>query len=112
MKRKVDNSSAVTKEDIDRLEEHLSRIDTSIALTQKLSRLEILSSASETQRRLERLIKDFKSENFTRLDGIVKELEDLREDKVIGISQTKELKKKAEEHEKRINKLESQRLAA
>lgn len=43
---------------------------------------------------------------FNRLDDISAQLENLQQDKVIGVYQTKELKTEVDRHEKRLKKLE------
>lgn len=43
---------------------------------------------------------------MTKLDHIVAELETAREDRTIGVYQTKELREEVDAHEKRIAKLE------
>jgi hypothetical protein len=49
----------------------------------------------------------YKDQILTGLDGVMKELESMREENTIGTHQTRELRKDVDRHEKRIAKLES-----
>lgn len=49
---------------------------------------------------------------MNKLDEIVSEIENMREDKVVGAYQTAELRKDVDKHEKRIAKLEHSQKAA
>lgn len=49
----------------------------------------------------------FRDEIMTGIDGVMKELEAMREDSTIGTYQTRELREEVDDHEKRIAKLES-----
>lgn len=43
---------------------------------------------------------------MTSLDGIVKELETIREDRELAVYQTREIREQVEDHEKRLMKVE------
>lgn len=57
-------------------------------------------------------MKLYKDEVITRLDGISKELQDMREEDAAGTLQFRRLDGKVEDHEKRITTLESPTQAA
>lgn len=48
----------------------------------------------------------FRDEVMTGLDGVMKELETMREESTLGAFQTRSLKEEVDDHEKRITKLE------
>lgn len=50
--------------------------------------------------------KEYKDEVMTKLDDISGQLEDLQQDKVLSIHQTRELREEVENHERRIKNLE------
>jgi len=56
--------------------------------------------------KLENRFQEISDKSLTKLDGIAKELEGMREDKIIGSDQTARLQKKVGNHETRISKLE------
>lgn len=56
--------------------------------------------------------KQYHDEILTRFDGVMKELEDSRENRTLEVYQTKELRDQAEDHERRIIKLERAQKAA
>jgi len=99
MKQKNNSSSFVTKTFF------LKSID---GLLQGI-RNEIRLSAEVVVEKLERRMHETNDRNFTKLDFISKEIEQIREDKIIGGYQVEE---KLDNHEKRIGKLEHARQAA
>jgi len=52
-------------------------------------------------------IRKFRDEIMTGIDGVMKELEAMREDSTIGTYQIRNLREEADDHEKRITRLES-----
>jgi len=50
--------------------------------------------------------RQYKDEIMTGLDKVVKELETIREDSIVGTHQIRELRVDVDNHEKRISKLE------
>jgi len=69
-------------------------------------RREITFAMETVTERLERRMQEINNKNFTKLDSISKELEGIREDKILGDYQSSELKKQVDNHEKRISKIE------
>lgn len=73
------------------------------------------SELKEDQRRtvglveakMHKLFDLYRDEVLTRFDGIMKELETMREENVIGLYETRVLKEVVDNHGKRITKLES-----
>lgn len=64
---------------------------------------------SELEKELEKVrteAKNYHDEVLNGLDGVVKELENMREDNTIGTYQIREVREQSEDHEKRITKLE------
>lgn len=57
-------------------------------------------------------IRQYHDKTMTKLDDIVKELEEMREDRILGAHQTSELRKNVDDHEKRITSLEKARQIA
>ncbi len=51
--------------------------------------------------------KKYRDEILNGLDGVMKELETMREENTIGAHQTREIREEVDNHEKRITKLES-----
>lgn len=49
----------------------------------------------------------YRDQILTGLDKVMKELETMREESTLGVHQTRELRKKVDDHGKRIKKLES-----
>ena len=93
MKKKNNSSNFLTKEFF------LKSIDALL----KGIRNEIKFSVEVVTEKLERRMQEINDRNFTKLDSISKELEEMREDRTIGGHQIKE---KLHNHEKRIAKLE------
>ena len=61
--------------------------------------------------KLERKIQQANDKLFNMLDKIVKELEEMREDRIIGDHQTKQVREQVDNHEKRIKRLEVRQTA-
>ena len=51
--------------------------------------------------------REYRDEILTKLDGIMGELQTMREENTIGMYQMREVKEELDDHEKRISKLES-----
>ncbi len=49
----------------------------------------------------------YRDDILTKMDGVMKELETMREENTLAVGQTRELWEKVDNHEKRIAKLES-----
>lgn len=62
--------------------------------------------------KLEENITKFRDDIFNRLDDISAQLEGLREDRIIGAHQTRELREEVDDHTKRITHLEKSHPAA
>lgn len=50
---------------------------------------------------------EYRDENMNRLDEVMGELQNIREDNTIGTYQARELRENVDDHEKRIKKLET-----
>ncbi len=108
MKTKNKSQSTIEKR-FDTIEEKLSKIDGKIDLTKKIIRVEIAVNGLQLKRELMEEMRKLNNTQLDKLDYIVKELEEMREDRTIGAYQTTELGKRVDNHEKRIIHLEKAR---
>lgn len=92
-----------TKEDLVAFEE---RFQSEMSLTQKLLRLEILSSGADIKKGVENALSNFQNKFFSRMDPLLRELEEKREDREIGSNQMKDLREQVNSLGKRTAKLE------
>lgn len=82
--------------------------------TLRLSNIEHTTKLTKVDmEKLEEKMGKVRDDIFNRLDDISAQLENLREDKIIGVHQTRELREEVDDHTKRITHLEkSQPVAA
>ncbi|GEM_PF-3415336 len=66
---------------------------------------------NEVKQEIDEKAKEYRDQILTKLDGVMGELESMREDAVIGTHQISELRKQGADHEKRIKRLEHPRAA-
>ncbi len=107
-----DTSHGATKKDIENLKKYLDRN----FVTKKdlfSTKDDLLVVKEELQRRIDvlELRTDEKAQKYrdsvlTAIAGVMKELEGMREDRIIGSHQTLALQKQVGNHEKRIKRLE------
>lgn len=91
----------VTKKDLDEaLDKFSDRIAKAIAINVQAAEERILETVKQENRQ-------HRDENTTRFDEIVGELQNMREDNIIGTYQIRELRENVDDHEKRITKLET-----
>lgn len=60
----------------------------------------------ELEERMDKKAQQYRDQVLTKMDGMIKEFEIMREDRELGAYQTSELRNQVEEHEKRITRLE------
>lgn len=107
MKQKVKKSQFITEEYLDTRLEHttetlLSELD---KVENKLvTRMDKITSEMKADIKAEMTTKH--NQVMTALDGIVKELETIREDRELAVYQTREIREQVEKHEKRLTKIE------
>ena len=95
----------VTKKDLDdALERFAERI---LREGERNVKRSISEAISESEERTKENQKQYHDENMNRLDDVMGELENIREDNMIGTYQTRELRENVDNHEKRISKLET-----
>ena len=93
--------------------DYITKKDLEIALEKfaerilKAMHLNISQAISESEERTEEKHRKYHDENMNRLDEVMGELENIREDNMIGTYQTRELRENVDNHEKRISKLET-----
>lgn len=81
-------------------------------LTDTITRKEVTSifdSLHKLERNFNELKEDFKkyhNENMKRLDEVMAEFQNIREDNIIGTYQIRELRENVDDHGKRITKIE------
>jgi len=78
--------------------------------SQQVTKVDLLTLREDLEKRFEETNENnrkYKDQILTGLDGVMKELESMREENTIGTHQTKELREEVDEHEKRITTLES-----
>lgn len=100
---KQNTSPSATKDDIKTLK---TEVKTDI----KNLRKDILSLEEKIENLDEKFDKKF-DQVLTRLDPVIAEIENAREDRVLGTYQTSQLRKDVDEHEKRITTLEQRQTA-
>lgn len=111
MKNKSSKSQNILSE-IKRLEKSLkSNLDSKLKDTELVLMVRIEERAEKTERVLGEEIRDTRNDLMTKIDGIAKGLEDMREENTTGADLTRELEVKVEDHEGRITKLESPQAA-
>lgn len=95
---------------------HVTKSDLKVLRTDLGRDLSLLrGELKEDQRRtvglveakMHKLFDSYRDEVLTRFDGIMRELETIKEENTLGVHQASELWEKADNHEKRIVKLES-----
>ncbi|MCL4415138.1 MAG: hypothetical protein M1268_03765 [Patescibacteria group bacterium] len=129
MKQKNSDSDLVTKVDLEKAlkpfatKDDISRPEQSTKTDIKELKTEVKGQRAEFKRiekslrsellRLEERIENsdenaikYRDQILTRLDEVMGELENMREDRTIGTYQTAELRKDVDDHEKRITRLE------
>lgn len=93
---------------IKRVEKSLkSNLDNKLKDTELALMVRIEERVEKTERVLREEIRDTKNDLMTKIDGIAKGLEDMREEDTAGADLTRELEVKVDNHEERITKLES-----
>ncbi len=96
MKQKKSSDEYITKKYLD------ERFD---AFAQGI-RKEVEFSGETLYEKIERKIQQTNDRLYNMLDKIVKELEDMREDRILGDHQAKQVRQQVDNHEKRIKRLE------
>lgn len=104
MKQKNSSSSLVTKGYFKK--ELKQELNSTIDRLLQGIRREITFAIETVTEKLEKRFQEISDKSLTKLDGIAKELEQVREDRIIGDHQAEQIKEKVEDHEKRIGKLE------
>ncbi len=66
----------------------------------------------EVKRDIDDKAKGYRDEILTKLDGVMGELQTIREENTVGAYQTRELREEVDSHEKRIRRLEKPHIAA
>lgn len=94
MKPKNKSQSTIDKR-FDNVDEKLSKIDREIDLTKKIVRVEIAVNGLQLKRELTEEMRKLNNTQLDKLDYIVKEIEEMREDRTIGAYQTTELREKS-----------------
>jgi hypothetical protein len=94
MKQKNSNQTPATKADLD---EKLSNYPTKINMDLKLEKLEM---------RIDKKAKEYRDQVLNKLDDVIRELEQLREDRLFMMHDIKEVTTRVDVHEERIKKLE------
>lgn len=74
-------------------------------LTERI-RDEVKFAIETSEEKMVRNIQEGNDKILTKLDSIVKDIEELKEDEDIGVDQIRELRIEVDDHEKRIKKLE------
>ena len=113
MKQKNGDEDVVTKSFFKKeLKKELSKFATKTDLRniEKSLRSEMLH-VEQRGESLEDKMKQYKDEIITKIDGVMGELEAMREDSMIGTHQISELREEVDNHEKRINLLEQRKAA-
>lgn len=88
------------------IEEKLIKIDKEINLTQKIVHVEVAVNAMNIKQDLREEMKKLHYAQLGKLDDIAKQLEEMREDRILSVHQTSEIRDQVENHEKRITLLE------
>lgn len=99
MAKKTTNNQAATKSDIDAL-----RKSTKLDLKSETGILKI--EFHEAFEQYDEKNRGYRDEILTGLDKVMKELETIREDNIVGTHQIRELRVDVDSHEKRISSLE------
>lgn len=107
---KQNASPSATKEDIEILRVNVKTDIKTLRADTNFLRGEILSLEGKIENLDEKFTKKL-DQVLTRLDPVIAEIENAREDRVLGTYQTSELRKNVDEHEKRIATLEQRQSA-
>ncbi|PIY94917.1 MAG: hypothetical protein COY68_00960 [Candidatus Levybacteria bacterium CG_4_10_14_0_8_um_filter_35_23] len=78
--------------------------------SQQVTKIDLLVLREDLEKKFEETNENnrkYKDQILTGLDGVMKELETMREESTIGTHQTRELRKDVDGHEERITTLES-----
>lgn len=110
MKGKNTSSKLITKTDLGQALKDVAKKDDlkNFATKDDLHALEIRTDIKmeDMERRIDDNAQKYRDTILTRLDGVMGELETMREENTIGAYQTREIQVKVDGHEKRIAKLE------
>lgn len=121
MKKKTYSNNLITKPYLKRelkreiysLEKRLDKkFDRRFDLTERVLRAEIATSVSETKEELKEYVSQATDKILTRIDPVLKEVLASREERTIVAHQVSELRDQADNHEERIEKLETTKIAA
>lgn len=116
MKKKKISPQPLTKEDFEKAINKLATRDElkSLATKKDLNnfKLDIIVEISQLETRTDDKMKKYKDEILTKMDGTMKELEEVREEQTLSQHQDKEFQKQIDEYAKKIKKLEQRAHAA
>lgn len=101
MKRQNSSSELVTKKD---LKQELGKFATKADL--KNETISLRMNLDKLKLEIDDKARQYRDQVLTKLDGVMGELQNIREDNIIGSHQTAEMRDQVENHEKRIQKLE------
>lgn len=91
----------------DSLEKRIDKkVNKKIEASEKRLRMEIQLTGEDVVRQIDEKLIDFRSFILTTVDPLLNELETRREDRELATKQTHEIKKRLDDHEKRLQKLE------
>lgn len=120
MKQKVGLAPQITLDDIRGVikeEVNYTAHDIRTSLKKEIGQVireEITASEVRMDIKLEKLkfeikdnVKSFRNDIFTKMDSVMSELEKMREDQTVKVHNDVQLKKRVDDHEKRIKKLET-----
>lgn len=112
MKQKIVNDAPITKSILQQeLKKALSNYPTKDDLKKTLSNypttIQVETMLEKSERRTDEKAKQYRDEILTKMDQIVGELAQMREDRLFERHEKRELKEQVDDHEKRIKKLEN-----
>ena len=95
------------KQEFTAFEKRMDRkMDNRFELQGKVFRLELKLSLQETTEQVRKMLQELRNDFFTKVDPLFKNLEVARQDRIIASDQSSKLRKRVDNHEKRIKKLE------
>lgn len=109
--RQRNSSISITKRDLsllkNRLDKKIDQVIKELEKSQKIIRFEVMSNTLDARQKLEKQIHDLKDDMFTKIDPILKEVEDARVDRELSTEQAEEFKSKIKELETKVKRLEA-----
>lgn len=103
---RLENRLTKIESTLEEIKEFMKKISKEVDMTQKIIHVETATNAIRTEQELKKKFSELHNENLTKLDYIVGELQNLRDENTIGAHHTTEIFDIIKNLEKRVHSLE------